>query len=424
MADKARGHLAFVHTLEACAKHPLQLAPATGGDGSADAASVADATPVTDSRPLIMRGPMPTRRDFLICVPAAFAALKSTSILAQPAATFYDSRKPIEIIIPFSTGAGSDVASRLLGPFITEHVAGNPPVTPINAPGGAGVIGLNQFALKPHDGYSMLVTASSVWIQWLLGNEEVQFDLKNTVPVIGFPGNTILAIAPSTGFKEAKDLLSPAEPLVMGASDPTGGHVRLILALELLKVADSIQFVFGYDGAGATSIAFEQGEINLCSQATAAYKKNMEPMVEAGTAVPLFQLGILTHDGELVRDPVFPEIKTVREVYIDIYGTEPEGPLWEAVKLFGGVLNVMQTAFLVHSDAPGEAIEALTAGAEKMAVDPDFIQKVSAAVGSDNPITGAEAAAFRRRMQEIDPATLTFVRKMMVEKYGAKGLKI
>lgn len=367
---------------------------------------------------------MHTRRDVLIALPAAVAALKAASLPALAAEPFYDGRKPVEIIIPFSSGAGSDVTSRLLAPFLTAHVPGGPPITPVNAPGGAGVIGLNQYALRPHDGHALLVTASSVWIQWLLGNEQVRFDLKDTVPILGFPGNTILAIAPSTGFKTAKDLLSPSEPLAMGASDPTGGHVRLILALELLKVADSVQMVFGYDGAGATRIAFEQGEINLCSQATAAYIKNMKPMVDEGRAIPLFQLGVLDAAGDMVRDPVFPDIKTVREVYVDMYGEEPSGPLYEAVKLFGGVLNVMQTAFLVHDDAPPEAIEALKAGAMAVAADPKFIETVSAAVGSDMPIVGAEAEMFRRRMQEINPETLTFVRKMMTEKYGAKGLKI
>lgn len=367
---------------------------------------------------------MTKRKNILLGLASSFVAFHLMASGGAVAQSFYENSRPLEIIIPFSPGAGSDVSSRLLAPFLTAHIEGNPSVTALNVPGGAGVIGLNRYGLSPHDGHTLLVTASSVWIQWLLGNDQLQFDLSDTVPIIGFPGNTILAISPSTGFTEVADLLDPAEPLAMGASDLTGGHLRLILALELLGVADNVRMVFGYDGAGRTRIAFEQGEINMVSHATSAYLQGLVPLVEAGDAIPLFQIGILDENGDMVRDPVFPDIKTVRELYVELHGEEPSGALYDAVKLFGGLINDMQTAFLVHADAPPEAIEALHAGVASMVDDPTFFEIVGSAVGSDRAIIGAEAERFRQRLLEIDPETLVFVRRLLTDKYGVPDLGV
>jgi tripartite-type tricarboxylate transporter receptor subunit TctC len=336
---------------------------------------------------------------------------------------FYDGRKAIELIIPTNAAAGGDVAARYIAPFLSAHVAGNPPITPVNIAGGGAMLGANQFVLRRHDGYNMVTAVSSMWTSGLLGNEAAQYELKDLVPIIGVTGNSILSIAPSTGYTTPMDLLSPAEPLVMGANDPGGGHIRFVLALELLKIADSIQFVFGYEGGGATRIAYEQGEINLCSQTLPAYLQSMRPLEEEGKSIPLFQLGILDETDDLARDPSLPDIPTVREIYVQMYGEEPSGVLYDAVKIFSGVVNMMQIALMVHRDTPAEAIAALQAGAEGVAGDPEFMANLVEATGSDVVIVGEAARRMRDRLENLPMEPLLFTRRLATEKYGATGLR-
>jgi len=68
-----------------------------------------------------------------------------------------------------------------------------------------------------------------------------------------------------------------------------------------------------YDGKGAARVAFEQGEVNLDYQTSPAYLKNVQPLVDEGLAVPLFAFGILDENGDIVRDPVFPDMPSFAE---------------------------------------------------------------------------------------------------------------
>jgi tripartite-type tricarboxylate transporter receptor subunit TctC len=354
-------------------------------------------------------------------VPVVLAALPRFAFAQEDG--FYANGRTIDLIVPASPGAGADVAARYLATYLNKYIEGAPPVRIQNVAGGAAMLGANQFAIGRHDGYSTLMASSSVWVNYLLGNENAQYDLSKIVPIVGIPGNSILSIAPSTGYKTAKDILNPAEPLAMGAGDPAGGHIRLIIALELLKIADSVQMVFGYEGGGATRVAFEQGEINLCSQTTPGYLTNMVPLEEEGKSIPLFQIGVLDDSNDFVRDPLLPDVQTVRELYVDIYGQEPAGPLYDALKVFGGVVNAMQIALVIHDDAPEGAITALREAAEKMAVDPDFLSNAQEALGSDNVIVGAPLDTIMETVRTLQNETLIEIRKLATEKYGAKGLR-
>jgi tripartite-type tricarboxylate transporter receptor subunit TctC len=335
---------------------------------------------------------------------------------------FYAGRGSIEIIVGATSGSGGDIASRYMAPFLSAAIEGNPAFRVVNVPGGSAMLGANQFAQRPADGYHLLASSSSIWVHGLLGNEMAQYDLRRLVPIIGIPANTIVSIASETGFEGGPDLLDPDVPLVIGAGDAGGAHVRLVLAFEILKLTDAVQFVFGYEGGGATRIAYEQGEINICAQATPAYLAGIVPMEAAGLSRPLFQLGRLDDTGQMVRDPAVPDIKTVREVYVDMYGEEPSGPAYEALKAFD-IVNAMQIALVISADAPEEAIAALQAGAESVVADPAFMAGAEAAFGTTEIVVGAGVERMRERLQNLDEEPLIFARRLATERYGVRGLR-
>lgn len=65
---------------------------------------------------------------------------------------FYDGQT-VEILVPFGPGGSSDLLARFLGPFLSDHLPGNPTVQVINVEGnGDHRVGANQYADGDPDG--------------------------------------------------------------------------------------------------------------------------------------------------------------------------------------------------------------------------------------------------------------------------------
>tara|TARA_R110000850_G_scaffold246928_1_gene371862 strand:+ start:635 stop:1357 length:723 start_codon:yes stop_codon:yes gene_type:complete len=239
---------------------------------------------------------------------------------------------------------------------MSEHTPGNPTFQILNVPGGGSVLGANEYViLKEPNGYNTLATSASTTIPFMIGQESVEYDLRDMQPIIGVPNGVVMYTSPDSGIEEATDLQNPSEELFLGATSPTGIDVMTLLALKVLDIKDNIEIIFGYEGAGASRTAFMQGETNLDYQSGSSYQNNVTPLVEEGSAVPLFSYGFLGEDGDIVRDPAFPEIPSVKEVYVDMHGGEPSGEAWDAYKVFVGVVNGLHKTLWLHADAPSEA---------------------------------------------------------------------
>lgn len=64
--------------------------------------------------------------------------------------------KPIEIIVGFAPGGGTDVTARTLATFLSKALGG--PVVVVNKPGASGAIGLSYVARAQPDGYTLGMT--------------------------------------------------------------------------------------------------------------------------------------------------------------------------------------------------------------------------------------------------------------------------
>ncbi len=87
----------------------------------------------------------------VIVLAAAFLLLSPLHAEAQDYPT-----KPIEIIVPFTPGGGTDLIARLLADYLGKKWA--QPILVTNKPGGGGIIGARA-ALKDSrpDGYTVLM---------------------------------------------------------------------------------------------------------------------------------------------------------------------------------------------------------------------------------------------------------------------------
>ena len=294
----------------------------------------------------------------------------------------------IEIIIPYGEGGGSDTWGRALAPFLQKYLGDDVTVQPINMPGASGTLGANEFgAVREHDGLSMLISSGSNVFPYLLGMSAVQYDFAEFAGVLGSPVGGVVYTSPDTGITDVAGLCAGSD-IIYGGIAPTGLDLVPLLAFEMMGV--EFQPILGYDGRGAARVAFEQGEINLDYQTSPAYLKSVQPLVDEGAAVPLFAFGILDSNGDVIRDPVFPDMPSFAEAFESCTGAAPEGVEYEAFKAALAAGFAAQKNLWVHGDAPQERIDALVAAAEQVLADPEFAEVAGNLIGDYEFYAGPE----------------------------------
>ncbi|MDV2686121.1 hypothetical protein RYX56_17265 [Alkalihalophilus lindianensis] len=328
---------------------------------------------------------------------------------------FYEG-KDTEIIVPFGAGGGTDLFARFLAPYFSENISGNPSVQVVNIPGGQTITGTNEFFyMSEHDGHKLLTSSASVHTPYLLGQSAVKYDLRDLEPIIGAPTGAVVYVSPQTGIETGADLGEQEEELVFAGISATGLDLVTLLSFEVLDL--DVKSILGYEGRGPARVAFEQGESTIDFQTTSSYIQNIEPLIENNEAIPLYSLGQINEDGDLVRDPVFEDIPTVEEVYIEIHGEAPSGEAWEAYKAFVNSSYTIQKLIWTHGDAPQPAIDALHEAAEQFANDPQFTEHGQEVLENYEPYTGETLQTMIDNAFNTSPEILNWVRKLLEEKY-------
>ncbi len=303
-------------------------------------------------------------------LPMAFAGGAAEDVRDVSPDAFYSSSDTIEMIISWSAGGGTDTIGRLIAPYLSRHISGQPNVQVVNVTGGGGIEGHNEFALRRRaDGSNMLFSAGSSQMAYLLNEPGIRFDFADMQPAFGVPAGAVIYANPNAGVTSVQDLLNPSEPLRFGSIGVASTDAIVLLAFDVLDL--DVQTIFGYEGSGAIRIAFEQGEVNINRDGTIGYLGNVLPLVDEGHAVPLFTFGQV-RDGEVVRDPAFPELPTIAEVHEELHGTPPSGHSWEMFKAVSQALFTLEKVMWFQKDAPESAMLAVRDAAVRVSQDPEF----------------------------------------------------
>jgi hypothetical protein len=194
-----------------------------------------------------------------------------------------------------------------------------------------------------------------------------------------------------------------------------------LLAFELLRIEPKA--IMGYKGRGPIRVAFEQGETNLDRQTTNSYLVHVKPLVEEGKAIPLFAQGVVDKSGNLIRDPVFPEMPTIKEVYKMLHGTEPSGIVWKCYKAAVTAGYTTQQLLWVHADAPAEAVQALRKAGAKMITDPKFLEGAKKIVGGYQFYAGEDLEAAIKALTQMPKDVQEWIHRYLREKHGITRLQ-
>ncbi|MBL8386538.1 MAG: tripartite tricarboxylate transporter substrate binding protein [Burkholderiales bacterium] len=109
---------------------------------------------------------------------AALAAGLAAGAAAGPAHAAWPADQPINLIIAYAPGGGTDIVARNLIPFLEKHLGDGAKINVINRPGAGGAIGFAAIAQAPPDGYTIgfintppiITTPIERQVAWTLGS--------------------------------------------------------------------------------------------------------------------------------------------------------------------------------------------------------------------------------------------------------------
>lgn len=229
------------------------------------------------------------------------------SAWAQPLPTYPN--RPIRLVVPYATGAGTDIGVRIISPKLAEALGQQ--VVMDNRPGAGGIIGAELVAKASPDGYTLVIGSISYTILPSM-HKKLPYDfVRDFAPVsmlIAYP--FLLVVHSSLPAKSVKELvaLAKARPGQINYASAGNGTVSY-LSVEFLKSATGINLVHvPYKGVATAIVGIFAGEASLGVYSVSATL----PHIKAG------RLRALAATGEK-RSQSVPDLPTVAEAGVPGY---------------------------------------------------------------------------------------------------------
>ena len=293
--------------------------------------------------------------------------------------------KPVTMIAPFPPGGVADIVGRPLAASMEKTL--KQPVLVVNRSGAGGAVGTTAAAKAPPDGYTILMSLSSISIFPVsdpMNGRPPPYQLADFAPIALVTADpTILVVAADGPYKTIQEFIAAAKayPNQMNYSS-SGTYGTLHVAMEMFANAAGIRmFHIPYQGGGPAVAALLGGQVHALASGPAA----VIGQIKGGKMRALAGWG----DKRL---PAMPELPTFKELgYKDA-----EFYIWSGV--FAPVATPVPVLARLR-----EAVRAAVA-------DPQF---VGAMTKAETPIQYLDAPQFRDFLAK-DAARLT----VAVEKIG------
>jgi tripartite-type tricarboxylate transporter receptor subunit TctC len=274
--------------------------------------------------------------------------------------------KPITMIVPFPPGGVADTVARPVAEALGKELGQT--VVVENKSGAGGATGIGAASRAPADGYTLLMSLSSISIlpeaDKILGRKP-QFTLDQFKPIARFTADpTVLVVradAPWTTLAEfVADLKTKPGKYNYGSS---GNYGTMHVPMEMLKSSAGISVThIPYTGAGPAVLALLGGQVDALSTGPASVLAH----IKAGKVRALAHWG----DKPLSSLPDIPSLKGA--------GYPAQFAQWSAL--------------FVPAGTPEPIVQKLRAAAKKAAADPQVVATINRA---GSPIEYLDAPEFQ-----------------------------
>ena len=320
----------------------------------------------------------------------ALSLLAPVSAAADTVADFYHG-KTLNLYVSFPPGGGYDIYARVLLPYFTRHIPGNPAIVVKNMEGGSGVKAAGYIStITPQDGTSLGLFLDSLTLGKVLGGPG-EFDPVKLVWIGRIVSTATLAMVWHTSavqtVEEAKQ-----RSIVIAASVPSNSSSFIPTALNDL-VGTKFKIVRGFQGSPPMALAMERGEVDaIGGMSWEAIELTKQDWLREGKAK-----GLYTHSAHRIKD--LPAVPGLLDLAVDDKSRR-------ILALMGGAPDIGRS-LVAEPGIPGERAAALRKAFTETMEDPEFVADMHKRNLGVEPLSGedvqkivATAAATPRELVE------------------------
>ena len=306
----------------------------------------------------------------VLAMPLTGAAQAQSNSIAD----FYRG-KTINMIVGYSAGGGYDIYARLIAPYLTKHLPGNPSVVVQNMDGAGSLKATNYlYNVAPKDGTAIGTFGRGLAMEPLIGGAGTQFDAtKFTWLASGTNELGVFVVWHTSPIKTWDDMLTK-EFTVGGEGSGSDPDIYAALLKNLFGV--KLKLISGYPGTSEVTLALERGEVDgRASWSWSSLKSTKSNWINDKLVRFPVQLGT-------VRNPDLPDVPTI----LDFAKTEKQQQI---VKLILS-RQVMGRPFAAPPGVPEDRKQALRKAFDDSFKDPEFLAEAKKRKMDVNPVSGAD----------------------------------
>lgn len=285
--------------------------------------------------------------------------------------------KPLTMIVPFPPGGVADTVARPVAEALGRELKQT--VVVENRAGAGGAVGIGQVARAPADGYTVLLSLSSISI---LPEADVILDRKPAYqtsqfkPIARFTADpTVLVVRADAPWKNMAEFLADAKAKPAAYNyGSSGNYGTMHVPMEMFKNAAGFRMThIPYTGAGPAIVALLAGQVD----AIATGPSTVAQQIKAG------KLRALAHWGDRPLASL-PDVPSLTQLGYPVRFAQWSG-------------------LFVPAATPEDVITRLRAAAARAAVDPAVVQVIEKA---GSPIAYLDAPEFQAYW-DADARTMT-----------------
>jgi tripartite-type tricarboxylate transporter receptor subunit TctC len=256
------------------------------------------------------------RRNLLGAAGAAATAL-SLGLASFPAQAAWPER-PIQLIVPWGAGGGTDAVARFMANGIERELG--QPVNVVNRTGGSGVVGHQAIAMAKPDGYTIGLATVEIAMMRHVGLTQLSYKELTPVALVNYDPNAVFVRtdSPITSAQQLLDAAKADPGKLKSAGTGQGGIWHLGLAGMLVESklpGDAITWVPSQGAApGLQDLVAGGLDMVSCSLPEA------RSLIDAGRVRPL----VLMHTQP---DNLFPKVPLLK----DVTGSDWTNGAWRGI---------------------------------------------------------------------------------------------